>query len=134
MGKNEKAGSIKIPEKAFKILSEYRYMPKGNRELIFKHLDSVSNHSDLFDVQKKISNATKTIDEALQKLSVNLGINKKLTMHVARHTFGNLSGDKIPIHLLQKLYRHTSVTTTIGYQSNFTHKEIDEALDTVINF
>lgn len=134
MGKNEKAGSFKISEKAAKILLQYKTKTEQTGEYIFNHLESVSNPSNLFDVQKKISNATKTIDEALQKLSLNLGINKKLTMHVARHTFGNLSGDKIPIHLLQKLYRHTSVTTTIGYQSNFTHKDTDEALDSVINF
>lgn len=134
MGKNEKVGSLKIPEKALRILSNYTSKVKENREFIFKNLDTVSNHSDLFDVQKKISNATKTIDEALQKLSLNLGINKKLTMHVARHTFGNLSGDKIPIYLLQKLYRHSSVTTTIGYQSNFTHKDTDEALESVLKY
>ncbi len=55
-------------------------------------------------------------------------------MHIARHTFGNISGDKIPIQTLQKLYRHSSITTTINYQSNFTHREEDEALDKVINF
>ena len=55
-------------------------------------------------------------------------------MHIARHTFGNISGDKISIQMLQKLYRHTSITTTIGYQANFIHKDADEALDSVTNF
>jgi site-specific recombinase XerD len=63
-----------------------------------------------------------------------IGINKKLTMHIARHSFGNISGDQIPIQMLQKLYRHSSITTTINYQQNFMHKETDEALDKVINF
>lgn len=134
MGKNEKAGSLKIPDKANKILSEYKSKSNGKEEFVFNHLDSVSNHSDQFDVQRKISNATKIIDEALQKLSINLGINKKLTMHVARHTFGNLSGDKIPIQLLQKLYRHTSILTTIGYQSNFINHDTDEALGIVLKY
>ena len=57
---------------------------------------------------------------------------KKLTAHIARHTFGNISGDKISIQMLQKLYRHTFITTTIGYQSNFIHKDADEALDSVL--
>lgn len=55
-------------------------------------------------------------------------------MHIARHTFGNISGDKIPIQLLQKLYRHSSITTTVGYQQNFIHKDADEALDAVLTF
>lgn len=132
MGKNEKAGSLKIPDKAVKILSKYKSI--DSKDFIFSNLDSVSNHSDLFDVQKKISNATKTIDEALQKLAGILGIDKNLTMHIARHTFGNLSGDRIPIQMLQKLYRHTSILTTIGYQSNFINQDADDALISVINF
>jgi len=55
-------------------------------------------------------------------------------MHIARHTFGNISGDKIPIQMLQKLYRHSNISTTINYQANFMHKEEDDAIDKVINF
>ena len=55
-------------------------------------------------------------------------------MHIARHSFGNISGDKIPIQMLQKLYRHSSITTTVNYQSNFMHKETDDALEKVVNF
>jgi len=134
MGKNAKGGSLKIPEKASIILTFYKPKTKNKTGFVFSNLENVRNQSDLFEVQKKISNATKTIDEALQKLAFELDINKKLTMHIARHTFGNLSGDRIPIQMLQKLYRHTSITTTIGYQSNFITKDADEALDSVINF
>jgi hypothetical protein len=52
----------------------------------------------------------------------------------ARHSFGHISEDKIPIKMLQKLYRHSSVTTTIKYQANFIHKDADDALDNVVNF
>jgi hypothetical protein len=55
-------------------------------------------------------------------------------MHIARHTFGNISGDKIPIQMLQKLYRHSDIKTTMGYQANFIHKDADDALDAVISF
>jgi integrase/recombinase XerD len=133
MGKNEKVGSMKIPEKASLILSFYKSKP-NKTGFVFSNLDNVLNYSDLFEVQRKISYATKTIDEALQKLSMHLGLNKKLTMHIARHTFGNLSGDKIPIQMLQRLYRHTSINTTIGYQSNFIHNDTDRALDSVLNY
>lgn len=34
--------------------------------------------------------------------------------------------------MLQKRYRHSNVSTTIGYQSNFIHEETDDALDAVI--
>ena len=32
----------------------------------------------------------------------------------------------------QKLYRHSDVNTTIGYQANFMKKAADDALDAVI--
>ncbi|MBK7800107.1 MAG: site-specific integrase [Saprospiraceae bacterium] len=134
MGKNAKSGSLKIPEKATSILANYKSTSKIKTGFVFSDLDRVYNHSDLFEVQKKISNATKTINEALQKLALKLEIDKKLTMHIARHTFGNLSGDRISIQMLQKLYRHTSILTTIGYQSNFINQDTDEALNSVINF
>jgi hypothetical protein len=55
-------------------------------------------------------------------------------MHIARHSFGNISGDRIPIQMLKKLYRHSSITTTILYPSNFMQKKTDDALEKVINF
>jgi site-specific recombinase XerD len=69
-----------------------------------------------YDVQRKIAYADKRLNKALAVISEELGLTKKLTMHIARHTFGNLAGEKIPIQMLQKLYRHSSITTTIGYQ------------------
>lgn len=36
--------------------------------------------------------------------------------------------------MLQKLYRHTDIKTTIGYQANFIHKDVDEALGAVVGF
>lgn len=36
--------------------------------------------------------------------------------------------------MLQKLYRHSFVTTSIPYQANFIHKDADDAFASVINF
>ena len=50
------------------------------------------------------------------------------------HSFGNIAGESIHPLMLQKLYRHSDLKTTINYQANFIHKEADDALDSVINF
>jgi len=63
-----------------------------------------------------------------------VSIDKKLSIHIARHSFGNISGDKIPIQMLQKLYRYSSILTTVAYQASFMRKDADDALDKVINF
>ena len=83
-------------------------------------------------VQQHIKICVKENNEQLDKLVKRAGIKKKVTMHIARHSFGNISGDKIPVQMLQKLYRHSSITTTIGYQAHFIYKDADDALDSVI--
>lgn len=49
-------------------------------------------------------------------LNARIDKGKKLPMHIARHTFGILSRDTIPIQMLQKRNPHSPVTTTIDYQ------------------
>lgn len=50
-------------------------------------------------------------------------------MHIARHTFENISGDKIPVQILQKLYRHSSIVNTMDYRANFTNQQTKAALE-----
>lgn len=134
MGKNDKGGSLKVPGKALDIIKQYkRENPIHN--LIFPDLETIPDINNLYAVQQRITQKVKKINENLLDIAANyLKISKKLTMHIARHTFGNISGDKIPIQMLQKLYRHSSISTTIGYQANFIHKDADSALDAVISF
>ena len=133
MGKNTKGGSLKIPGRALSIIAQYETDKRKIDDFIFPDLKDVADPTDTFLLQRRIMNMTSRIDKALRKIVAKAaGIDKKLTMHIARHTFGNISGDKIPIQMLQKLYRHSSVTTTIGYQSNFIYKDVDDALESVI--
>ncbi|MFT3909762.1 MAG: site-specific integrase [Ferruginibacter sp.] len=132
MGKNNKGGSLKIPEKAIPILNQYEHLKENSYDLIFPYLKGC-DFSNKFKTQKTIAFKTSAVDKCLRtQVAPKAGIDKKLTMHIARHTFGNISGDRIPIQMLQKLYRHSNITTTIGYQSNFIYKDADDALDTVL--
>jgi integrase len=133
MGKNQKLVSLKVPEKAENLLIRYKGVGDSKCNLVFPYL----KESDFLDAKTllvRTRTVTRSLNRRLQIVSDNLGIKKKLTMHIARHTFGNISGDKIPIQMLQKLYRHSSITTTISYQANFMNKEEDDALDRVVNF
>lgn len=133
MNKNNKLVTLKIAEKANIILRKYRQDNSRDTDLIFDYLMD----TDLNDPQRvsiRTQTITRNLNRHLKRVAAKLGINKKMSMHIARHSFGNISGDKIPIQMLQKLYRHSSITTTINYQSNFIHEEEDDALDSVINF
>ena len=131
MGKNDKGGSLKVPEKALLLLRQYRRRI-NKHNLVFRDLATLSDLNDQYNVQRRINQRVKKLNESLKKVAEDAGIEKKLTMHIARYTFGNISGEKIPIQMLQKLYRHSSITTTIGYQANFMHKDVDDALNAVV--
>lgn len=133
MGKNDKGGSLKISGKALKILTAYEKEKRSEDDFVFPDLKRVEDPNNKFILDRTIAFTASRIDKFLQNhVAPAAKITKPLTMHIARHTFGNISGDKIPIQMLQKLYRHSHITTTLGYQANFLFKDADEALESVI--
>ncbi|WP_298511079.1 site-specific integrase [uncultured Kordia sp.] len=133
MGKNKKLVSLKVPQKAQAILDIYIKDKKKKTDFVFPNLKGV-NLKDEKALGIRIKTITRNLNRRLAMVAETLEIDKKLSMHIARHSFGNIAGDTIPIQMLQKLYRHSSITTTINYQQNFMHKETDDALDKVIGF
>ncbi|WP_246849143.1 tyrosine-type recombinase/integrase [Aquimarina sp. U1-2] len=133
MGKNNKIVSLKIPVKALDILDYYQRDKNGNDDFVFPEMKKADLNNSK-DIYNKIKVATSKFNTNLKTIAKKNGIEKKVTMHIARHTFGNIAGDSIHPLMLQKLYRHSDLKTTINYQANFIHKEADEALDSVINF
>ncbi len=133
MNKNEKPLSLKIPEKVNVILNKYKVNKKENNGYVFPFLSSADpkNPRDIFI---KTRTATKQVNKYLKRIAIMCKIEKNLSSHIARHSFGNIAGDKIHPLMLQKLYRHSDLKTTLNYQANFIHKDADEALDKVINF
>lgn len=133
MNKNEKPQNLKIPDKAKTILEYYKKRKKLNQGYVFPFL-ATSNKNDERDIFRKSRNASKLFNDYLKEIAKLCDIDKNLSNHIARHSFGNIAGDKIHPLMLQKLYRHSDLKTTLNYQANFIHKDVDEALDNVINF
>lgn len=133
MNKNSKLVSMKVPLKAQKLLAHYKGFERQNEDLIFPELWG-TNLNDEIRVRTRIKTVTRNFNRHLKNIALQIDLKKNLSMHMSRHSFGHISGDKIPIQMLQKLYRHSSVTTTMKYQANFISKEADEALDKVVDF
>ena len=55
MGKNNKAGSLKLPDQALEIINGYKGSHTGKDDLIFPELNVVEDFSDKYLVQRKIS-------------------------------------------------------------------------------
>jgi integrase len=133
MGKNKKVVSVKVPDKAVLIFNQYRTNSENQDEYIFPELKSAIPNNP-HSMYRKTLTASKKFNRYMEQVARLCGIEKKITTHIARHTFGNISGDKISPQMLQKLYRHSDIRTTMGYQANFIFKEADDALDAVVNF
>ena len=131
--KNEKPLSLKIPDKANTILNYYKKNKAENNGYVFPFLKDTNSNNDE-DIFRKTRNATKLFNKYLKRIANQCGIDKNLSNHIARHSFGNIAGDRIHPLMLQKLYRHSDLKTTLNYQANFIHKDADDALDSVINF
>lgn len=115
------------------ILEQYR-RNDAKHDLVFPDLESLPDLDDALNVQRRIKTRVRKNNEQLQKVLEKAKITKAVTMHISRHTFGNISGSKIPVQMLQKFYRHSSITTTMGYQANFVHENEDAALDAIVGF
>ena len=133
MNKNEKTLSLKIPDKAAVILKIYEKYSKQNNGYVFPFLQNADS-KNAEDIFIKTRNATKLFNKYLKFIAIKCGIEKNLSNHIARHSFGNIAGDRIHPLMLQKLYRHSDLKTTLNYQANFIHRDADDALDSVINF
>ena len=93
-----------------------------------------ANPKNVEDVFVKSRNTTRLFNKYLKRIAKQCDIEKNLSPHIARHSFGNIPGDKIHPLMLQKLYRHSDLKTTLNYQANFIHRDADDVLDKVINF
>lgn len=133
MNKNEKPLSLKVSEKAASILKYYEKEKEANNGYVFPFLKN-ANTSDTEDIFRKTRNATKLLNKYLKRIAKICEIEIILSNHIARHSFGNIAGNKIHPRMLQKLYRHSDLKTTLIYQANFIHDEADDALEDVINF
>lgn len=133
MSKNNKSDSLKLSPKVLEILKCYKKSKKNNDDYIFPEMKNL-DYNDSKEVYNAVKNATKKFNSNLAQIAELAEINKKITNHIARHTFGNIAGDRVSPQMLQKLYRHSNLSTTLGYQGNFIHKNTDDALDSVLDF
>lgn len=113
MSKNNKVDSLKIPDKIFEILKDYQPSKRYNSDYIFPELKKLKQKDDALSIYTITKSAIKKFNKKLGTIAEMADINKKITNHIARHSFGNIAGDRVSPQMLQKLYRHTHLSTTV---------------------
>ncbi len=137
MSKNGEHGSVKVPVKALAIIEQYRQYannPTSNKHnLVFHYLADLPSLDDRYELRRRVAFTVSRLNKAMKKIMAMIGSTKNASQHKARHSFAQRA-EIMEIHpkVLQKMYRHESILTTMKYQSTFSHDKIDAAMDAVI--
>lgn len=102
----------------------------NNSEYVFPvvKLDYYKPNKKVFEKHVNAKNAL--VNKYLKEAAIELGINKKITMHVARHTFTSLMDEmNVSTRLLQSMLGHSKRETTEIYMRKvIKYKEINDVL------
>jgi site-specific recombinase XerD len=91
--------------------------------------EDYSNPSRLYN---QISSKNAIINKYLKEIAVFTGINKKLSFHIARHSFADIARTKTDnIYDLSKTLGHHSISVTQAYLADFDNDAVDDTIDKV---
>jgi integrase/recombinase XerD len=124
--KGKKSMGIQIKPQAQAILDSYR--PLQNTEFIFPYLQEKDLELDAEKFANRIKCIIKVINRKLGHISKMLNIDKKITTHIARHSFAYNARKKSggDIYAVQKALGHGSISTTEKYFATDETIEADE--------
>ncbi len=107
--------TIKLPKRAAEILE--RYLSDGKTSgYIFGLLDESVFKATADIILTKISSATAYANKNLKTIKVKAGIEKSMSFHSSRHSFGTLAvSNGMGIQMISKIMVHSNLTTTLGY-------------------
>lgn len=146
MGKNNKPRDIKLIPAALDILKHYRKDDAQPTDYIFPLLDGKAIWSKYVTQEEKnrmpsdmkynmftvISAKTALINKELAIIAKRAGIEKKVSTHVARHTFARKAKDEGMDNLMVKdLLGHSSVSITERYMGSFATERTDNAMSEI---
>lgn len=135
MGKNQKPISLKVHANAQEILNKYEGQKTHPDDLVFPDLREISDFRDAFEVKRRISFVVTNLDKIMRNHVLKIaGIEGKMSMHIARHTFSTLGVKKgVPTPIMQELLGHSHLSTTEGYLGSFKDMTTDEMMDEIFD-
>lgn len=129
--KTGKLKSVKIGPELKEIIDHYKHK---STHYIFPLLTKPPvNPRENPDYQKHIESKTSVINKDLKLIAAKCGIEKRITTHVARHTFAVWASKKeVPLHLIQEMLNHSSKSVTENYLKSLNKSDnLDEAAASV---
>jgi len=122
--------TLKLPNKALEILRKWEECsPRFLFPMLSPHLN-LKNKAIVLDA---VSSKTAQVNKNLKKIANRAGIFKRLTTHIARHTWATRALRKgITIDKVSKLMGHAQIRDTQIY-AKIVNEELDKAMDVFNN-
>jgi len=128
MSKNKKQVIIQLPRRAKAILDHYKLLTSGGK-YIFPILDGKVEYLDPVILKKEIATNNSMCNYHLKKIAVNAGIKKRISMHVARHSFAYIAYEKTKnLVTVQSLLYHSNLKETQIYLTELGHTNLNSAM------
>ncbi len=143
MGKNHKNREFGMVQEAKSILAHYKKENVKPEDYIFPLLDSsapfakaaTQEEKDTLPVQLKtklfnqVGAKNALINKEIKKLAKLAGVEKKISMHISRHSFASRAMKRgVDSTKIKGVLAHSSLKITEGYMGDFDTSEVDEAL------
>lgn len=146
MGKTGKFRSIKLLPDAQRILDIYEPQRNKETDYIFPFLSNNEKYSKLVTVDdfqkaspeltaylyKKIESRIAVVNKGLKLIAINAKIQKKLSTHIARHSFADMARKKgLSVYDISNMLGHSSISITQKYLDSLDVEAMDSAMEEV---
>ena len=134
MGKTKQYRRIKLVKQAKGILDCYRPEVINPEYFIFPFLKNDIDYSNEKFLMTQISSKTVIVNKHLKELANKIETKKKITSHIARHSFADIARKKgMKLYDISKALGHSSLAITEKYLANFDDSTLDDAMDNLFN-
>lgn len=148
MDKTSTQKNIKLFEPALNILSHYMDIEKPTTDYIFPLLDNNAIYAKAItweekdklpaevkkNLQQQVNSKNSLINKYLKQIAEMAGINKKLSMHIARHSFANIARQKnANVYDISNALGHSDIKVTEAYLSQFDYQSQDKTMAMVFD-
>lgn len=148
MDKTSTQKNIKLFEPALNILSYYMDIEKPTTDYIFPLLDNNAIYAKAITWEEKdklpaevkknlmqqVNSKNSLINKYLKQIAEMAGINKKLSMHIARHSFANIARQKnANVYDISNALGHSDIKVTEAYLSQFDYQSQDKTMAMVFD-
>lgn len=131
MSKTGNSINIEIQDGAKRILSFYDTPDKAPEDFVLPFCNGLNGEDrrDPNEIRRTISSWNANVNDSLKDIAKKADIDKKLSMHVARHSFAQYMADKdVSKYKMMILLGHKSIKTTENYLDTINVKVGNETL------